>query len=207
MHLNKNMIGITQRLMKNDSYYEIREGLAIDWGKLFANEDILNNYLPLPLSYEIDFTRYANTISGVIISGGNDIYAVNKNKLSKIRDDYELKIIDYCINKKMPLLGICRGAQLLAYYFNLEIRQCKDHIGLHTVINNQQPITVNSFHSYCIFNTNNKVLPLHISSDGSIESFKHVNLPIYGIMWHIEREYGDTSILKEWINNFNKDKK
>lgn len=201
--MSKKFIGITQRLINNDTYHEVREALALDWGKLFASKNMLDNYLPLPLSYEIDFKKYIDVINGVIISGGNDIYAVNKNTLSKIRDDYELKIIDYCINKKIPLLGVCRGAQLLAHYFKLEIKQCKNHIGNHKIIKNKKNIMVNSFHNYCIFNTNDEILPLHIANDNSIESFKHVNLPIYGVMWHIERKFGDLSILKEWISNIN----
>ncbi|EAH9082367.1 gamma-glutamyl-gamma-aminobutyrate hydrolase family protein, partial [Campylobacter jejuni] len=50
-------IGITQRLICNDSYHEKRECLALDWGKLF-NKDLFKNFTPLPLSYEIDFSYY-----------------------------------------------------------------------------------------------------------------------------------------------------
>lgn len=207
MYLDKKLIGLTQRLINNDSYYEVREALSNDWGKLFSNEDIFSNYLPFPLSYEIDFMKYANLLSGVIISGGNDIYAVNKNELSKFRDSYEIEIIKYCIDNNTPLLGICRGAQLLAHYFKLNVRQCKNHIGNHIVTNNNKSSIVNSFHNYCIFGTNDEILPIHIADDSSIESFKHSSLPIYGVMWHIEREYNDLSILKEWVSNINKGKK
>ncbi len=36
------------------------------------------------------------------------------------RDKIELNIIDYCLSKKKPLLGICRGHQLLGIYHNLK---------------------------------------------------------------------------------------
>lgn len=75
-------IGITQRLICNESYYEERECLALDWGKLF-NKDLFTNFIPLPLSYEIDFSHYKHLVKAVILSGGNDLSFYNPNVLSK----------------------------------------------------------------------------------------------------------------------------
>ncbi|EHY9327323.1 gamma-glutamyl-gamma-aminobutyrate hydrolase family protein, partial [Campylobacter coli] len=75
-------IGITQRLICNDSYHEERECLALDWGKLF-NKDLFKNFTPLPLSYEIDFSHYKHLIKAVILSGGNDLSFYSPNVLSK----------------------------------------------------------------------------------------------------------------------------
>lgn len=205
MSLNKKFIGISQRLIENDGYYEIREALSLDWGKLFKNENLFNNFLPLPISYEIDFKYYANSLSGVILSGGNDLNCINPNKLSKIRDNYEISVIDYCIDSKIPILGICRGAQILAHYFKLDIKKCDNHLKTHTITKDNYEISVNSFHNYCIINNNQSIIAIHKANDNTIESFKHINLPIFGVMWHIERENADMSILKEWINIVNKD--
>lgn len=35
----------------------------------------------------------------------------------KVRDDYELAVIDYAFKQGKPILGICRGFQLLNVYF------------------------------------------------------------------------------------------
>ncbi len=36
----------------------------------------------------------------------------------KKRDSFELEMIDKAYKKKIPILGICRGAQLINIYFN-----------------------------------------------------------------------------------------
>lgn len=45
-----------------------------------------------------------NLCDGIILTGGNDIY------------DYHFKIVDYCINNNIPVLGICMGNQILGLY-------------------------------------------------------------------------------------------
>ncbi|VEJ52668.1 Putative amidotransferase (Type 1 glutamine amidotransferase-GATase1) [Campylobacter insulaenigrae] len=74
-------IAISQRLISNESYYEERECLALDWGKFFKEN--LQDFLPIPLSYELEFEKYQSLVSAVILSGGNDLYFLNKNDLSK----------------------------------------------------------------------------------------------------------------------------
>lgn len=60
------------------------------------------------------------TIDALIISGGNDIgpelyggEAAPKTRIDRRRDAMELGWIDYALGRRLPLLGICRGAQLL----------------------------------------------------------------------------------------------
>ena len=76
-------IGITQRLLENTSYYEVREALSVEWGEFFKEH--LQGFLPLPLSYAIPFSVYVESLggslSGVILSGGNDLDSLNPNPL------------------------------------------------------------------------------------------------------------------------------
>lgn len=192
-------IAISQRIAKHESYNEIREMLSIEWGALFRVE--FSGFLPLPLCVEIDFTRYENAINGCILSGGNDLSAFNNSLENKIRDEYERQIIARCAYLNMPLLGICRGAQVLAQYFGSEIKPCKNHIGNHNVrdiFGNE--FRVNSFHNYAITNLGADLESLAIAEDNSIEAFKHKSLPFYALMWHIERKNGlnDKSILERF---------
>ena len=195
------LIAISQRLIEEEKYFELREALALDWGKLFTKEDLFRDFLPLPLSYEIDFEKYKNNICAVILSGGNNLYCVDSNELSKKRDEYESKIISYCIESKLPLLGICRGAQMIAYSFESTIIKCDSHLNLHSVNVENNTFIVNSFHNFCISKLGENLIPLAYS-ENTIEAFKHEKYPIYGIMWHIERENGleNKDILREWIS-------
>ena len=65
---------------------------------------------------------YLAQANGVIISGGNDIQPQYYGKEAEVdrcgafdprRDTLEIKLIDYALNHKIPLLGICRGEQLI----------------------------------------------------------------------------------------------
>ncbi|MBS4406976.1 gamma-glutamyl-CDP-amidate hydrolase [Campylobacter vulpis] len=192
-------IGVSQRLLLNESYYELREALALEWGEFFRAN--LQGFLPLPLSYELDFKAYAPHLKGVILSGGNDLNSLNPNELSLKRDVYEAKIISYCFKKEFPLLGICRGAQMIAQHFNSTLKPCQNHIGTHQITTKRGEFEVNSFHNFCIESLGQNLKSLAVSKDGSIEAFKHKKKPIYGIMWHIERERGlsENAIFKKWL--------
>lgn len=176
-------LGITQRLEENPSYYEIREALSLEWGKFLKDINFL------PLSYEVDINKYKNKINAFIFSGGNDLYIINENKLNKIRDNYEEIIIKHCITNKIPLLGICRGAQFISSYFNSSISTLPNHITkAHKIIFENKSYFVNSYHNFCITKLSNSLEAIAFGEDSSIEAFKHRELPIFGIMWHIERE-------------------
>ncbi|TXE88344.1 gamma-glutamyl-gamma-aminobutyrate hydrolase family protein [Campylobacter volucris] len=192
-------IAISQRIIKNNTYFELRECLALEWGEFFNKN--LQNFLPLPLSYEIDFKKYARSISAVILSGGNDLYEFDKNDISKKRDEYESNIIAYCIKNDLPLLGICRGAQMIASYFKSHFIKCENHIQNHDIYIKNKKINVNSFHNFAIDKLSDEFEILARANDNTIEAFKHKNLNIYGIMWHMERQNGlnEENIFKDWL--------
>lgn len=194
-------IGITQRLIENESYAELREALALEWGILF--KDTLKPFLPLPLSYALDFEIYKPYLNAVILSGGNDLSSLNANFLSQKRDAYERQIIASCLENDIALLGICRGAQMIAHYFGASIFKKPNHTKEHLIQTNKGKFMVNSFHNYCITNLKEPLEILALAQDKSIEAFKHKNAKIFGIMWHIERNGGLNAdfILKEWLKS------
>lgn len=194
-------IGITQRLIGNESYHEERECLALDWGRLFK-EDLFKNFIPLPLSYEINFSHYKHLVRAVILSGGNDLNFCNPNVLSKKRDLYEKQVIELCLKEKIPLLGICRGAQMIAHYFHSLIVPCQNHVGEHEVFFSKEKFISNSFHNFAIEKLGEELVELCKAKDNTIEAFKHKYENVFGIMWHIERENGlsNIQILKEWLS-------
>ncbi|MBK1992280.1 gamma-glutamyl-gamma-aminobutyrate hydrolase family protein [Campylobacter sp. 2018MI35] len=202
-------IGITQRLIEEEKYKELREALALEWGDLFSNSALFKDFIPLALSYEIDFKRYAPYLKAVILSGGNDLSIFKESFLSKKRDIYEEKIIKYCLKTNTPLLGICRGAQMIAYFFNSSLQMLSNHVGNHKVIlNDKNSFISNSFHNYAIVNLGEDLEILARAEDQSIEAFRHKDKNIFGLMWHIERKNGlnNTKILKQWLNTIKENK-
>ena len=60
-------------------------------------------------------------LDGLVLQGGADVAPENYGETplrpdwggDRIRDQYEIDLVKICLDTKMPILGICRGAQLL----------------------------------------------------------------------------------------------
>jgi putative glutamine amidotransferase len=189
-------IAITQRLTENKTYFEVDELLDISWGKLLAKI----NYMPIILPYEYNFKEYFNemNISGILLTGGNDLNELNKNKLSKKRDDFEMELIRYAIKESIPIFGVCRGMQIIAKYFGCSFNPISDQVNTrHKLITNQKSKyqkylnnleTVNSFHNYTINDLSNELIISATNNEQVIKAIEHTKHKIFAQMWHSERE-------------------
>ena len=201
---------ITQRFIENTSYAEMREALDSNWGKFF-NEV---NAIPIPCLSEFYIEKYLNLtdIGGVLLSGGNDLSIFSQDKASLLRDKFENKLIKKCIEKDIPLLGICRGMQIIASYFGVPFEKKEGHVGTYHELNfiKDSPYyncfskkrEVNSFHNYTIFETTNGIMKFAVSKDSTIEGIYHKKYNIAGIMWHPEREFPFNTTDISFINQF-----
>lgn len=189
-------IGITQRLECEKKYGEIRNSLDIRWQKLLLSLGLI----PLPISIKTNFSIYADLgLDGIILTGGNDLSSQSKDSLSEIRDKHEIKCIQFAIKNSIPLLGVCRGMQLIAEYFGSSIKKVENHVAkrhhLISVNNNvynkylSKIKIVNSYHNFAINRIGKDLIPLGICpEDNTIEAIQHKNYQIFGQMWHPERE-------------------
>jgi putative glutamine amidotransferase len=81
------------------------------------------NFVLLYHGSEDNTNFWLDHVDGVVLSGGIDIHPTlysqsvwSNNNLSKFdmkRDLRELQIIEYCLKNGKPMLGICRGHQLI----------------------------------------------------------------------------------------------
>ena len=127
----------------------------------------------------------ATNIAGIILSGGVDIGA-NPN-----RDLTEARLLDWSIENRIPVLGICRGMQFMACHLGAKLTQVTGHAGTHHVISDTQTSQkrlVNSFHNLSIEELSEEFFVKAVSEDGSIEQITHSSLLWNGVMWHPERE-------------------
>lgn len=203
-------IAITQRLILNDSYFEVREALDVRWAKLFKELD----YIPIALPLNIDFVDYFKnfSIEGILLTGGNDLNSLKSNKLSKLRDEFEFKLIRYGIKNNIPIYGVCRGMQLIAEYFGCSIKLIENHVGTkhHLNISKKSKYTkylinlekVNSYHNFSVGNIGNDLLVSAKSEDNSIEAIEHTKNKIFAQMWHPEREEPFVKAELELIKEF-----
>jgi len=118
----------------------------------------------------------------IIFSGGNDLGSL------PVRDATELSILQYAMELRIPILGICRGMQLIASNYGIETKHVKNHVNVRDDLIGELHGKVNSYHNYSISKCPDDFHVLAKASDGEIEAIKHVELPWEAWMWHPERE-------------------
>ncbi|WP_394128841.1 gamma-glutamyl-gamma-aminobutyrate hydrolase family protein [Shewanella maritima] len=185
-------IGISLRSSHATHYHEHRDALARDWYALFAQFKSDFTWIMLPnIGHDIEAYIKQWQLDGIILSGGDDIGA------EPIRDTTEEHLINYCIDNQLPLLGICRGAQLIALHYGCKLTHIdtKDHVNSrHQFATTTLPwaasqlLNVNSYHSCAVQLPLPPPLNTFATVEQVAEGFIHRTAPIVGIMWHPERE-------------------
>lgn len=124
---------------------------------------------------------------GVLLTGGNDLAAYGGD--APERDATEAAMIDWASASRRPLLGVCRGMQMLARHFGAGLVRVEGHVTTrHAVLTAAGRIEVNSFHNWAVTEIPAGCEVTATAEDGTIEAFRHTALPIAAIAWHPERE-------------------
>jgi putative glutamine amidotransferase len=202
-------IAITQRLVRNNNYNEIRESLDINYSKLLNSMGVM----PIILPYEIDFRNYFEEldIEGVFLSGGNDI---GVDEVSIKRDIYEKELIKYSIDNDISIFGQCRGMQIIGDFFNISCKEIKNHVNTRSklIVNSDSKYCtylnkikeVNSFHNYALEEFSNDFIISAYTKDGTIKAIEHKSKKIFAQMWHSERESpfseNELALIKSFFN-------
>lgn len=188
---------VSQRLVGNTGYPEVREALDVQWGR-FLNACGL---LPVPVAARIPAHIYFEGLKpcGVLLTGGNDLGVfAPQDPLSLERDRVEKDLIEAAIQNQVPVLGICRGMQMLAHYFGCVLEKKSGHvtpaheirIEPHTLLSRvwaKTRLDANSFHNYCVTDIRGGLKASALHEDGTVEAFELPEKKVYACMWHPER--------------------
>lgn len=159
--------------------------------------------------------EYSDEYDGLILSGGSDIHPSYYNEeinnavnIDELRDEAEFKLIKAFVEKKKPILGICRGYQALNVAFGGSLYQhisnANEHSSFVSGVDLVHDITVaedsylynlygkkfsvNSAHHQAIKKLGEGFRVIATAHDGvTIEAIEHNKLPIIGVQWHPER--------------------
>lgn len=163
--------------------------------------------------------RYFDVIDGLILTGGSDIspLAYGENPLEEVkmicnhRDNTELNLFKAAVEKSIPVLGICRGFQLInialggTLYQDIpsQVPDAHGHFSLETMrdgyheirllkggylydIFQQDEIIVNSLHHQGIKTLGDGLKVSAKAKDGMIEAIESVDNKVYAVQFHPE---------------------
>lgn len=149
---------------------------------------------------------------GLILCGGNDLdpayygEAVNGSvDIDHHRDETEWAFLNAFIKTGKPIMGICRGFQLLNVFFGGSLYQDIDNVAVHRGDLIHYPVhsvqaekdsfltqmygqkfDVNSCHHQGIKELGDGLYTIASCGD-LVEAFAHKQLPVFGVQWHPEK--------------------
>lgn len=157
-------------------------------------------------------SRLPTVFDALIISGGIDICPQSYGKSTPFpcnlaRDAMELELLDIAVNKNLPVLGICRGMQLLNIYFGGTLHPDINDLDLNRPHPNSPfpineieilPLTklraivqtsklkANALHHQAIATLGAGLRINAKDSNGIIQGIEHSQNFIIGVQWHPE---------------------
>ncbi|WP_371551445.1 gamma-glutamyl-gamma-aminobutyrate hydrolase family protein [Streptomyces sp. NBC_00554] len=179
------LVGITQRALPPTQFDESRDALDVRWPVFLAACGLAG--IPLPNVAKIALkTADCFTPRGIILTGGDDLAAYGGN--CPHRDETEAQLLRWALAHEVPVLGVCRGMQVILHAFGSVLSPVSRHVGTrHRVEGEGVSRTVNSYHRWAATDVKE---PLFILARHGhvIEAIQHRSAPVIGVMWHPERE-------------------
>lgn len=160
--------------------------------------------------------EFSDEYDGLVLCGGNDINPALYGEdiagsvdIDYKRDEAEIKLAKAFIDAEKPVLGICRGYQLLNVLFGGSLIQHLENTDSHRSetkpdrvhnitlkedsilkkLYRNDEILVNSVHHQAVARLGEN-LKVTAMCDNVIEAFQHEFLPVLGVQFHPERICG-----------------
>lgn len=149
---------------------------------------------------------------GLVLPGGGDVEPwrygqpdADCRDADPVRDAAELRLLARFVRAGRPVLGICRGLQVINVYFGGTLAQDVPGHGrtggadrLHPVRTDRFSLcpqwrgtmTVNSAHHQAADRLGERLRAAQWAPDGVVEALEHRTRPVWGVQWHPERLAG-----------------
>jgi putative glutamine amidotransferase len=168
--------------------------------------------LPVHLPQHVDPAEYAGRLDGLLLSGGTDVDPARYGAAAETdgyppepeRDEAELGLIDVALTDGIPVLGICRGLQVLNVWAGGTLHQ---HIPEHARYDVPPAERIDELtiepgtRLHALYGSRHRVNSLHHqtvdqvaagwivtarSADGTIEALEWPDHDIVAVQWHPE---------------------
>ena len=189
------IVAVTQRVAIDPRHGERRDALDQRWTPFLASCGLVPLLLPNDVDAALSLMA-ATPLRGLLLTGGNTLAAYGGD--APERDHVEQEALAFARARRMPVLGVCRGMQVLLHAFGVPLASVDGHAGLsHTVTGGR---TVNSYHEFAAVYEAGPLTITARAEDGVVEAVTHPAERIRGVMWHPERagafDYDDISLVR-----------
>jgi len=179
------------RVTNAHDYHEPRDSISHDWITHLVSWGMRPMPVPNIGCGAVDYVS-ALAPALLILSGGEDL------GVSPLRDETEMSLLSRALDTGLPVLGVCRGLQLMNTHFGGRLGKIDGHVaqphdvsfdGAWTELYGNKA-QVNSYHN-CRIAPNELAPTLHatgLDDDGNVEAAIYPGLPLAGVMWHPERD-------------------
>lgn len=160
------------------------------------------NSLAVPRAFGISIAAWLDELRPdlMLLSGGNDVGEFSA------RDAVETAMLTWAEQNSRPVLGICRGMQMMGVAAGGALVRLEGHVRMHHELGGDWPGRVNSFHNFGFMQCPMGYRVQSHAGDGSIEAMRHESLPWEGWMWHPERGAHRGEDIQRLVNLMNHDK-
>lgn len=181
--------------------------------------------LPVHLPLDAEPALYVDRLDGIVLTGGADVEPVrygaepdeHADPPETIRDDFELALLAQAAESTTPVLGICRGLQILNVFAGGTLHQdvpehARYDVPPNSITHAIDIVTgtqleglygathqVNSLHHQTVDRVGDDLV-VTAAHDGVVEALEHTSLPIIAVQWHPEMlDTRDTDPVFRWI--------
>lgn len=147
-----------------------------------------------------------DVLDGLVLTGGGDLDPIHYGgvpgaaiDIDPERDEDELDLVRAAAQVELPLLGVCRGLQVLVVAFGGTLRAGVDHVhpeGGHPVVTTPGSLirglvgerpTTSALHQQAVADPGPLWLPTAWTDDGVVEAIEPTtDWPALGVQWHPE---------------------
>jgi putative glutamine amidotransferase len=178
-------VAITQRVVVEPSHHERRDCLDQAWTRFLLACDLY----PVPVPNNPAAARAlcaGAALGGILLTGGNDLLAYGGD--APERDATECVLLDFAERHDLPVLGVCRGMQMLQHRLGVQLQPVAGHVTPRQRVRiDGQEVEVNSYHEFAALQTRPPLEPWAFAEDGAIEAVRRADDRLMGVMWHPER--------------------
>ena len=229
-HKKKPVIGLPGRRKRSsqvEGFPEKLDHLEIDMYMTdYARSVLRAGGLPIHLPLDADPVDYIDVVDGLIFTGGADVdpaaYGApnSGSSFESIRDTYEFELLDAALEAELPLLGICRGLQLLNVHVGGSLHQdvpeharydadsaARTHsISIESASRLSlmfgSSIEVNSLHHQTVDTLGDGLSVVARAADGTVEAVEMPGHDVVAVQWHpemLDPAHADIDPLVQWL--------